>query len=377
MLKAVCGKDRCSGCGACRFVCPKGAVVWQKDACGHLTAFIEEAKCIRCGRCRNVCPSLHPAALRMPQQCYALWAKDEQQHVSSSSGGAASLLSDYFIRQGNVVYGSAVLPGGKVKHIRVDRAEDLPKLKGSKYVQSDCSDVYALIRRDLQAGKKVLFTGTPCQNAGILNVFGKEEGLYAVNLVCHGVPSAQLLEEQLRRDVKTPEAVTSLTFRKGNKFGLTAFHNEQILYTQSLDKERWKNVYMELFLRNVSFRSGCYECRYACPERAGDMTIGDFWGLGKQRPFPYDTTRGCSVVTCQSKKGQELLAAIAPYAFFVERDYSEAVAGNKQLSRPAAKTVSVLIFRKLYPAFGLHRAGLWACLPQYIKYRLARVLHRG
>ena len=377
MLKAVCGKNRCSGCGACRFVCPKGAVVWQKDACGHLTAFIEEEKCIRCGRCRNVCPSLHPAALRMPQQCYALWAKDEQQHVSSSSGGAASLLSDYFIRQGNVVYGSAVLPGGKVKHIRVDRAEDLPKLKGSKYVQSDCSDVYALIRRDLQAGKKVLFTGTPCQNAGILNVFGKEEGLYAVNLVCHGVPSAQLLEEQLRRDVKTPEAVTSVIFREGNTYCFHVFENEQKICSYRLDKTRWENMYMELFLRAVSLRSSCYTCRYARPERAGDMTIGDFWGLGKREPFGYDIANGCSLVTCQSEKGKALLAAITSDACCVRREYAEAVAGNAQLAFPTRKPLGAFVFKKLYPVLGLRRAGLLACLPQYIKYRLARVLHRG
>lgn len=165
------------------------------DALGHLYPAIDNTKCVDCGLCKKVCPSNHQQTKSTPTLAYAGWDKNEDEYKSSTSGGAASALSRYIIRQGGVVYGCEMSLDLDVRHIRVENEEDIIKLKGSKYVQSSIRECLKDIKKELRQGKKVLFIGTPCQVAAVKSVVGNNDSnLYTVDLICHGVPSLNFLE---------------------------------------------------------------------------------------------------------------------------------------------------------------------------------------
>lgn len=171
--------------------CPKQCIEMKPDnKLGHLYPAIDHEKCTDCGACQKVCPANHEPLLRKPLTAYAGWDKTDSEYISSTSGGAASAFARFIIRQGGVVYGCAMLPNIEARHIRVDNLDDLAKLKGSKYVQSTMGMTYRSVKEDLRQGRKVLFTGTPCQVAGVKSYVGEKnsDNLYTVDLICHGTP---------------------------------------------------------------------------------------------------------------------------------------------------------------------------------------------
>jgi coenzyme F420-reducing hydrogenase beta subunit len=211
-------KTDCSGCNVCAEACPKHCIEMIPDRKGFLYPKVNTVTCVDCGVCVKVCPFEEGnIKLNSPLTAYAAWNKDREQYLASSSGGAAHVFSSYIIRQGGVVYG-CTSESIHVRHIRVDALSELSKLQGSKYVQSDVRGLFSQVKADLQAGKPVLFIGTPCQVAGLKNYIKRiPEHLYLVDLICHGVPSLQMLHEHINHIMKGRPA-EQLSFRKGQLY---------------------------------------------------------------------------------------------------------------------------------------------------------------
>lgn len=342
---------------------------------GHIYPKIDQNACIDCGLCRKVCPVNHPIEKKSPITVFAGWHKDIEEYFSSSSGGAAAALSKEIIRKGGVVYGCASLPGIKVRHVRVSTDNELPLLKGSKYVQSNVDDSYKLVLSDLRKGLLVLFIGTPCQVAGLKGFLRKDyDNLYTVDLICHGTPSLDYLKIHVKK-VSKGKGV-KVQFRKGNDMGLRVFDEEgNQIYYSNVWRNRYKDTYYNTFIDGYTYRDSCYQCSYASPERCSDITIGDYWGIGED--FVYDSINGCSCMFPITRKGITLLRSCN--LILHERRVEEAVEGNEQLRHPKILDFRRKVFRKLCDMIGISAAYCFCewdhIFEKYVILKVKRKLH--
>lgn len=354
-MRKICEQNSCTGCSLCAAMCPVSCITMKAGKLGHLFPRIDNKKCINCGLCTKNCPALRPVELSAPYRAYAAWAKDESDYRSSTSGGASSVFSQHIIRHGGVVYGCAVLPGAKIEHIRVNKIEDLYKIKGSKYVQSTITESLRLLKKDIKEKKTVLFIGTPCQIAAVKNLFKIiPENLYLIDLVCHGTPSQKSLQDYLKRHVPI-DKIDDIKFRSEQGYVINAFSNKETVYSSlELWTYRYKDYYYNAFMDGFSFRDSCFQCRYANPCRCSDITIGDFWGLGKEvscEQIP-EHKYGISLVLPITKKGESLFHDVAKSMNVYERPVSEAINGNDQLKHPKERTKKAHLYRACQPIGG-------------------------
>lgn len=319
---------------------------------GQIQPDVNESICIDCGLCKKVCPSGEQQSLVKPSTVYAGWHKDREQYLSSTSGGAAAAFAQLIIRRSGVVYGYESDENLVVKHVRVEDEDQLCRLKGSKYVQSNIGNTYQAAKRDLMDGREVLFIGTPCQIAGLKSYLKKDyEKLYCVDLICHGVPSQSLLRQHIKHIVG--DRARRVVFRHGNDTALRIFDVKgDMIYYSNVWRERYKDVYFNAFMDGFTYRDSCYECKFARPERGSDVTVGDFWGLGDD--IPHDNVNGCSCILVNTTKGHKLVdeAQLELY----ERTLDEAVKGNEQLRHPKWMSRKAKVFRALVPKIGLNAA---------------------
>ena len=374
----ICNSAYCTGCSLCAVSCPKNCISMEKtDNFGHLFPVINQMECINCGLCRNLCPSINKPEKKEIKECYAAWAKNSEEYKSSSSGGASAVLSKFFINNGGVVYGCAMLRNVEVKHIRVDNLDDLPKLKGSKYVQSRIDDVLPQIKQDVTDGKPVLFTGTPCQCEAVKRLFKHQpENLFLVDLVCHGVPSLEFLKKHVRSKIETTNA-DNVLFREGNKFIISIVVDGKTEYQMPLFEHPYKDLYYNTFINGYTYRDSCYHCQYACPKRAFDITIGDFWGLGSQEStieIP-EHQYGCSVILPSSDKGINLVNSIKDEMNIYPRHIEEAVSGNDRLRHPFKPNFRVNLFRFLVKCGFTPRIYKFVNGDRIIKHKLRQILN--
>lgn len=338
-------KTNCCGCNACAEICPKHCIKMIADSKGFLYPKVNHAVCIECGVCEKVCPfQKENISLHAPIKAFAAWNKDREKHISSSSGGAAYVLSEYIIRSGGVVYG-CTSDSMRIRHIRVDSLSNLSKLQGSKYVQSDVRGLFGRVKADLKADIPVLFIGTPCQVTGLKNYIKRiPEHLYLVDLICHGVPSQQMLHEHINHIMKGRSAV-QLSFRKGQLYRIEMLSRCGTVYSS----EPYGDTYFRAFLDGISYRESCYHCPFARKERVSDITIGDFWGLRDADKFPSKSEEGgISVLLPSSVKGEMLINAIKTDMYIYERSVEEAVTGNDQLQSPVKDCMRNRVFRTSY-----------------------------
>lgn len=364
-------KRECCGCNACAEICPMHCIEMLNDSKGFLYPKVDTATCIDCGACEKVCPfEGGNIALNSPLTAYAAWNKDREQYLASSSGGVAYVFSSYIIKQGGVVYG-CTSDGMQIRHIRVASLSELSKLQGSKYVQSDVRGLFDLVKADLKAKKPVLFIGTPCQVAGLKNYIKRiPEHLYLVDLICHGVPSQQMLYEHINH-VAAGHSVEQLSFRKGQLFHIEITSPCGTTYSA----EPHKDMYYRAFLDGISYRKSCYHCPFARKERISDITIGDFWGIKDTASLPLEISGGISVLLPSSEKGKALIEAAKPNLSIYERSINEAVAGNNQLRSPVKYSLRVRIFNSLYPLISLEKAAYICVVDQ--KFRtLFKIINR-
>lgn len=348
MSDNISSVKNCTGCSACSSVCPRHCITMREDRLGFEYPVVDESACVSCGLCLKTCPVAGSPDLAYPMNAYAARSIDDRDYLTSSSGGAASVLSRHMIKSGGVVYGCAS-DGTDVRHVRVDRLDDLPRLKGSKYVQSSLSGVFDPLKQDLKDGRDVLFIGTPCQVAAVCRYAGKlSDKLYLVDLICHGVPSRKMLKDHVA-SVSGGRPVDKVSFRNGSRYELTLASAGEVLYRADNDRDLYCNV----FLRGLSCRNACYRCLFARPERGSDITIGDFWGIDtKSHPLPFDCDSGLSVMLPVTGKGKRLVEMISCDMKIEGRSVEEAVNGNSQLRKPTRNTFRGRLLRYLY-AHGL------------------------
>lgn len=348
----VSNKDKaaCCGCNSCAEVCPKHCIQMVEDAQGFIYPQVDSSVCVECGMCEKVCPlEVANLSLRKPLKAYAAWNKNRQEHLLSSSGGAAYIFSSYIIEKGGVVYG-CTSDGIDVRHIRVENHSELFKLQGSKYVQSDVRGLFKKVKNDLKNGKTVLFIGTPCQVAGLKNYIGHHnEHLYWVDLICHGVPSKQMLHEHIKHVAKGKK-IQHISFRKGTdyRFSITA---NKFSYEVSLWETPYKDLYLKGFFEGMINRPSCYQCPFACSTRVSDITIGDFWGLKHAECLPEEVKDGVSLLLPMTNKGINLIQKVENNLYIYERSVEEAVNGNTQLRHPVIQGRRARLFHFLYSLF--------------------------
>ena len=304
-------KHECCGCGSCYNKCPKDAISMQMDSEGFLYPVIDESKCIHCGLCRKVCPSINGIYEHKEEpKVYAAWG-DRELRRKSSSGGLFTLCAEEILDEGGIICGAAYDKDVKVEHICVDNKKALDKLRGSKYVMSDTKRVYQEIADALSKGRKVLFTGCPCQVAGLYTFLGgDDENLTTIDLLCAGATSPGLFEKY-KEQVHAGREVADVKFRDKEAYGWIASMSVKYKDAGFYQAARDNDPFYLYFLNNLGKRPFCDTCKFSRLPRQGDITLGDFWGVYKY-DRALDDGRGTSVVTLNSEKGEKLYEKIQP-----------------------------------------------------------------
>ena len=372
-MKQICKKELCTGCTACANICSHGAISMQPDECGYLHPIINQTLCVDCGLCTRVCPVCHPQLRHNIEKCYAAVLLEENELLSCSSGGVATALARHILEKGGIVYGCSAKDITHVCHKRIGTADGTEELKGSKYVQSDLGDVYKQIKTDLRSSIPVLFIGTPCQVAGLYGYLRTDyDNLYTADLVCHGVPSQKMLNENI---AYYPSDGSIVSFRrkkrssKGYKieFGLDRYNP---VSGKNIFSPYNRDFYMFGFLRCLTFRENCYTCAYANNKRVADITLCDFWGLSPNAGF--ELGKGVSAILVSTKKGKQIVEAVRDSLNIKEREVAEATRWNDQLNRPSTKPKRYEKFIELYSHSSFRSSMMKA---YYLEFIYDRYIH--
>lgn len=301
-------KYDCSGCSACKNSCPKECISMIEDSEGFLYPQINKTLCVRCGLCEKVCPFEHPiyGNSRIPI-VYAALLSNVEERQKSSSGGIFYSISKWVISNGGIVFGATITENLDVYHIGIDSIDDLYKLRGSKYVQSLLDGIFIKIKDELIRGRLCYFVGTGCQVAGLKSFLRKEyDNLITSDLVCHGVPSQKLFREHIQYlENMSKDEVLEYSFRSTREWKIS----EEYLLNKSKKRivtPSFKlSPYLYSFMYGYTYRYSCYNCKFACVPRQGDITLADFWGI--ENFFPeIDCSRGASLILVNTKKGESI-----------------------------------------------------------------------
>ena len=353
-------------------VCPKGAIEMREDSAGFKFPHIDTSKCIECGLCLKVCKFENPE-LVYPRAAYICQLKDENTLALSTSGGAFRAMAEKIIERGGVVFGCAYTEneGGLVPTtIAVDNIEELPKLSGSKYVQSEMGFAYKKAKGFLDNGRLVLFSGTPCHISGLYSYLGKSyDNLYTTDLICHGVPNLKMFQSELSLIEKRYKSkVKSFCFRDKSIVGgtwSTFMCSFKLGNGKSYCKSYENIAYFDLFLKGGDItRDSCSKCPYARQERVSDITIGDAWGaeiahpdFEKSRGGDFNFKNGLSLVSVNTDKGEKLFSELCSLKDKLV-DYSGMVKFNPQLGFPMRESPNRAKYMRAFEKSGI--SGLYS-----------------
>ncbi len=339
----ICKVELCSGCGMCVQLCKHSAIKMISDIEGFLRPVVEPALCVDCGLCQKRCPANSPAFVNRnePLKVFSGWSSDEEIRMASSSGGAFSEIAKYVISKNGVVFGVALDDKVQARHTYVEQEEDLCKLQGSKYVQSVIGSSYKEAEEFLRQGRLVLFSGTPCQIAGLYSYLHNDyENLLTIDLICHGVPSPLVFEDYKKWiEDKIHEKVSYVKFRCKKSswifysMGINSHTEKNKITTYSYIGSYYADPYIRAFLRDNILRPSCYSCQYASTKRVADFTIADWWGYKATCPDDKDFERkGVSLLMCNSRKALEIVHELN--MDLRERTLEEAIRTNRSLKQP-------------------------------------------
>lgn len=376
---SIIDKHKCSGCNACAEICPKQCISMEADKLGCRYPQVDVSRCIECGACLRVCPFINPAEPAIPQECYAAVNENTDERMRSSSGGVFIALARLVIAEGGVVFGAMFDAQWNVVHVAAETIEDVLPMVGSKYVQSNTSDTFAQAKAALEADRKVLYSGTPCQIAGLRHFLRKDyDNLLAVEVICHGVPVPTVWQSYLNEEAPRPHGDEKIRFRtplkdqndriagvsfrdKRNgwkKYGFAlrlavACDSKKNSVSPSIYQPFKENAFMKAFLRNWSLRPSCYDCQAKSGRSHADLTIGDFWGVERHPELP-DDDRGTSCVVVRSPKGADAIKLTE--LRLVGCDYTSVLKGNPSIEASVAETDRALRFMRLFLHHGFSKA---------------------
>lgn len=355
----ITDKTLCSGCFACSNSCPQGCITMQPDEEGFLYPQINNALCINCSVCEKKCPIITEYKIDCSEKTefYAAISKDIEIRLKSSSGGIFSLIAEYVIDKKGIVFGAAFDNEFNVIHIGVDSKEELHRLRGSKYIQSNINNSFILAKQHLDNDRLVLFSGTPCQIGGFKAFLGREyDNLICQDIVCHGVPSPYIWQKYKKLlECRAKSKISSVEFRN-KKNGWKAFVFNVSFENNSVFSQPAKNnLYFKAFLKNLSLRKSCYNCHFKSVERVSDITLADLWGVDEISPQLNDN-KGVSLIITHTQKGAGLLEALGDKMKILNVDRETCIKHNLPLTRSVILPTTREIFMKKAVSGNLTRA---------------------
>lgn len=335
----LCDKDTCTMCGACVDSCSQNAITMERLKTGFSVPRIDEDLCIECGKCRKSCPvinDLSPSPY-IPE-AYLAFSNNERILKESASGGVFRELAEYIISQNGIVIGAAWDDMQNVNLCIADTLEEISKFSGSKYVQSNSNHIYSKIHKYLKEGIPVFICALPCQIAALKTYLKKDyKNLYTADIVCHGCAS----DELFKKYIEYFERKNNLKIRSINHTdkvnGWTRLIQRTICFKTDSNKRIYKDShedpYLEGFLSNLYFKEACYTCRFNQMPRCGDITLGDYFGIGVLKRAKKLNKRGVSQIIVNSGKGKKLLSACKNNMYMEKRSIQECMYFNHNLWR--------------------------------------------
>lgn len=349
----ICKSNLCTGCNACGNICPKRCINLQENQFGELHPVIDNNQCIHCNQCIKVCPNNQELPYTYPIKCFASWISNNKKRKKCASGGIGTTMSEYVLfKRNGVCFGTKYDNNLNPIVTQGITSSDIEAFKGSKYVQSIISNqTFSEVKQILKSNRLVLFIGTPCQIAGLKCYLKKDyENLITVDLICHGVTPGKYLKEEISyiKSKCNIKHITDIHFRSNdeNDFNLTLWNEEKCIYKKDVNH----SPYFSGFLFGITLRENCFNCKYARPERISDITIGDFIGLGYNRPFTYSTKNVSSVIinTVKGEKFYNELSEETENLINIEREYKERLAYGPSLRYPFKKHKLRPLFKYIY-----------------------------
>lgn len=302
---SVVRREDCCGCGACFNKCPVDAISMKENDEGFLFPVVDESKCTNCGLCQKSCPILHPKSSNfLNPKCYAVMAPDFIRS-KSSSGGMFTLVADYILEQGGYVCGAAYNSNWSVSHVIINNKDELDKLRGSKYFQSDINSCFRQIGKLLKENKKVLFTGCPCQVAGLYGYIGSDsDNLITMELLCHGTPSYKIFKKYLDEN-HSDKNIERIEFRdktlNWSCVNLAIYHDKGKKTVLNVKDDSFEKG----FHKSLFNRESCAPCKFAHLPRQADITIADWWGI-HAIDSTFDDKKGTSLVLLNNQKAEDV-----------------------------------------------------------------------
>lgn len=370
----ILDKHDCCGCSACAQRCPKQCIIMQEDNEGFLYPSVDRENCIDCGLCEKVCPVINQTEEHKPLECYAAKNPDESVRSTSSSGGIFLPIAETIIRHGGIVFGACFNDRWEVVHTSAETLEEVRSFQGSKYVQSSIGTCFQETEGFLKDGRKVLFSGTPCQIAALHKYLRRDyDNLITVDVVCHGVPSPMTWRDYV---ATLPMAGVKKICMKDKSTGwreysFSLFDSKGYLsYTEKASD----NKFMVAFLSNLTIRPSCFKCPAKAGRSQSDITLADFWGIEKLNPS-MDDNKGTSFVCANSNKGIDILNNLE-FAL-VKADYGSSVPFNPCIYQSTPEPVMRAKFWKEYVRNGVQTLKELKLLRQNIfKRTIKHILHK-
>lgn len=324
-------KNKCTGCQMCAEICPTHAIEYQSNEEGFWYPIVNEQKCIHCKKCIKICPSLNKQiADKEEPKVYKVWIKDKEIRLKSTSGGVYYAFAQHILKNGGYIVGSIYEEGYKsARHIISNSIEDLEKVMGSKYFQSNLEGIYTETKKILDTGKIVLFCGAPCQCAAIQKFLGKSyDNLITLDFICRGINSPKAFRKYIEELEENYQSEVEYVRLKSKKTGWTSLATfVKFKNGKEYHKDRTQDLWIKGYIQgNLYMRRNCQECLYKEIPRISDLTMGDFWGIKDQSEN--DMFCGISVLLVNSKKGMELFEKIQSEISYEERTLEEATNGN-------------------------------------------------
>lgn len=364
------GYNNCTGCFGCYNACYFNAIEMKYDEEGFYKPYILPS-CVNCGQCEKICPVIKIENNNKCIKAYASWSNDETIILNSSSGGIFSELAIEILNEKGVVYGAS-WENGEVKHKRIIQKEELKDLRGSKYLPSFIGKSYKLVLKDLKKGKKVLFSGTPCQIAA-LNKIVKNDKLITVDLICHGMPSYKAYEKYCKENFKVK--VEKVDFRNKEK-GWINF--SLIYYSNNILKNEihYMDKFYFGFLKNIYLSNPCYNCKFKGSEngekRQADITLADFWKVPKE----LYNKNGVSFVVTNNKKGEEYFSKIKKRVFYQEISLKIGLKGNPSFYKSCIKPNERESFYKEFDKFTFNKlSNKYFKIDSLLKQRIKGIIY--